>query len=563
MKVPVRALLCALLLAVAYAPSLIEHAKAGFDLLTFNDDARQQIFPFFRYQSNGPVGPDLAGDYQLALMPVGYRALFRFGTAVADPDTLSTVLPYVLFGTMLVAVGMTARALGGGAAACLSLALSLQSTTFLARMAGALPRSFAFTLLALGFWALAVGRVRLLAVMVVVASAVYPVAAMTLGLALSGLLFLVPQPDRGEAVRWSARKRLATLAAVTALSAIPMALVARESTPWGRWLGPGDTIAYPEVGPSGRYAEPDMIPQNRNPLTRLIPELRRHSEATFISDVPWEPRLRALVGPHTPLLAWLLAILTLAGTVTAARRNAAIRRALMLPLAGLFGYILGTLAAPYLHLPQRYLAYTIPICLIVLLPVASGALAQGLTGTDARKRRARIIGMAMAVVVGVLILGGTVDPFVGYPVRVDPGVRTYDFIRSLPRTALIAGWPRGALDNVPYLARRRVLINQENHQVFHEEYTLEARRRAKAVFAALFSPDLADLRYLRDSMGVTHLIVDTLMYAGPPQYFAPLGADARVTWSRGHDAGFAVRSVLGRAAVFRENSLVILDLSRF
>lgn len=557
----VRLVAVALVLAGSFGRNLAAHVRLASDEKTFNDDVRQQIYPFFRYTGTATPAADIAADYQLALLPLAYRALYQGLAPLVDPERVSKWLPYLLFIVMLTAVARVAYTIGGLWTAALTLALAFETSVFLNRMTGGLPRGFAFALVALGLWALVAGRGRWLAVLAMVAAGFYSVAAAILGLMLAGLLFVLPAADRGDVATWSVRRRLTALLLVSAIVGGALLPVAVTMRAWGRLLGPGDVRAYPEIGPTGRYAVEDMIAIRRVPVEGLLQEMRRSVSGTLTSTIPWSTASRnATSGMESAIIGVLLTIITL-GLISRARHDRLARRALLLPLAGVAGHVLATVLAPALYLPQRYLSFTMPLALVVLLPLGGAACGQ----LFVRARHApcaRLLGAGLTAGAVIVLLGGPGAPSAGYTVRVAPDAQIYAFIRQLPSDVLIAGWPGDVMDNVPYVSRRRVFLNHENHQVFHEGYVLEMRARMHVLIGALFAETPEALRALRDTYGVTHLAIDVQHYGSAPGYFAPFGDEVRATWARGLAHGFASQSVVGRASVFREGTLILLDLSR-
>lgn len=544
-------------LALAFGPPLAAHLRHAFDPRIFNDDVRQHIFPFFRYTEQGTASKDISGDYYLAIMPPGFKLLYRALAPVLDPEPLSKALPYLFLLLTLLGIGMAAYRLEGAVAALMALALALQTPLFLSHMVGGLARSFAFPLAALGLWALVAGRVRALAALIVVAQAFYPVAAAILGLALGALLFIAPRADRGEAEEWSWRRRTVLLVIVGSLMIalfVPMALAMR---PWGRPLGPGDAVVHPEGGTDGRTG-----PGNRPPFPHLLVEARAEAEAVLAyAGTPLVPAVRKLVRGHEAVVMDALLLVLALGFIPLATRNVAARRALALLLAGAVGYVLARAFAPYLYLPQRYMGYTVPLFLVVFLP-ASGAALAGVLSPRRWTTRARTTGAVLVGGAVLVFLGGRGDPWAGYTVALHSNTRIYDFIRGLPKNVLVAGWPGGVIDDVPYFCRRRAFVTYETHTPYHERYLLEMRRRMDALIAALFSEDQQGLIELRDTFGVTHVIVNADEFSKPPWYFAPFDTEIKRAWQRGAKRGFAVENVLAKAAVFREGKLTLLDLSR-
>ena len=127
---------------------------------------------------------------------------------------------------------------------------------------------------------------------------------------------------------------------------------------------------------------------------------------------------------------------------------------------------------------------------------------------------------------------------------------------------MIAGWPFGVVENVPYLALREVLVSWENHVVVHEEYAREMGARTRALIAAYYAADVEPVRRLKDDYGVTHLLVDRRHYEGEVQwYFEPFASElveARAALTGEPE----VLRQAGHAAVMSSGPWLLLDLHR-
>ena len=88
--------LAVLLLAVVYGPTLAEHIRNASDPFRFADDARILIPPLFRAGDPALFPGDPVTDYYLAGLPDAPRLLYSLFAPLVDPATLSKILPYVL-----------------------------------------------------------------------------------------------------------------------------------------------------------------------------------------------------------------------------------------------------------------------------------------------------------------------------------------------------------------------------------------------------------------------------------------------------------------------------------
>ncbi|HVR20233.1 MAG TPA: hypothetical protein VMS65_11070, partial [Polyangiaceae bacterium] len=527
--------LAVLLLAVAYGPTLAEHVRNASDPFRFADDARILIPPLFRAADPALFPGDPVTDYFLAGLPDAPRLLYSLFAPLVSPTTLSKILPYVLLVLALSCVGATARRLGGNPALFGALALALGSAHVLGRMVAGLPRAFALPLLFAGVLCLVAGRPLALAALAVLGAAFYPVAGVLLGLSLLGL-FLLPASDRGLAVRYSLARR----ATVLGLTAFGMALVVAPSALRLQAYGPAidATLArsFPEAGEFGRFDAPDRPP---------FPALPRAAA---------EPLTAALVGDGAPLVAptnlrahgtaasTIVFLIAVCGFVVLARRRSDARRFAVFGAAVVVAHTLSLVLTPRLFLPERYVAYGVPVLALVGVPAAFSFLSE--------HPRASVRNLSLVWNLAVLALvGARGASWSGLTVLVPPTERPlYAQLATLPKTSVIAGWPGFAIDSVPYLSQRTAFLTRETHMPFHRRYAELMRERMRALIAAYFASGPEPLRTLHRRYGVTHVLVDRRHFHAPPPYFAPFDVETRAAFALGRARGFELLRAVAESA---------------
>jgi hypothetical protein len=547
-------------LSAIYGGTLWDHMQRAADPLIFNDDARQQIPPFFRYAESQIGSRDYLGDYYLACFPLGYRLVYATAAGFWDPVSRSKVVPYLLLAGTLAGLALAASHFGGIPGAWAAMAICLGSALFLDRMTGGLPRAFALPLLAGGLAVLSRGRVRIVAGFVCLAAALYPVAAVCLGIALSLVLLVLPARDRGQAVDWPFGRRLRLLV-VTALIAGSLILpVALSSMYYGPLITPADAEMYPEAGPGGRYPAKILPP---------YPGFAESALGVFDSVVlgsgrPWLRWANDWVGENVgrgKLIFVLLAVVCI-GWIRLAASDAGARRVLTLAVAAMTGYWIARAFVPYLYVPHRYVLYPVAVITTVAVPASFAGFVRW-------REKPRASGWAGAAAVGagclilLLLTGGRGSPSAGFRVHIDDSSQIYSKLATLPRDSLIASWPRGLADNIPYVSRRPVLVSFESHQAFHARYVEELRRRMHALIAAYFATSPEPLIRLREEHGVTHLVVDLeALRGGKLRYFKPFKGEISRASSEAQGKMLEIERQMGVATIFREGSVVVLDLDR-
>lgn len=562
-------------LAWAYGPTLSAHIRRSLDPRVFADDARQQIYPFFRYADSSLFPEDYIADYYLDCLPIGFRGLYMLSAPLLDPAAMSNVVMYLMLMLTVIGVGVAANRLGGKVAAWGAMALVLGAGIYLDRMGGGLPRAFGFPVLAWALAALAYGRTKCLAALTWIGACFYPVSGLIVGMAVTFLL-LLPAADRGDAGTWNVRKRLVFLVIVALVSIAVLLPPTLRSSQYAPVLTAADVEAYPELGPRGRYTA-----NSRPPWKSFFENAPSAIEAGVIGvGEPWlepifewatEVQHRKRRPKPRPVIVDFVVMFTLLGWLLLAATSSAARRVLMLGLSAFVGYSIARAIAPYFYLPTRYTTYAMPLLAVVMASTAPAgffALGEklGWIGLTAGRFRAGATFVFCAFILATMGGRGTATTGLRVDLRNEP---IYDEIAELPVDAVVAGWPAVAkpklrfmaIENVPYVSRRTALLTFETHQVFHKEYVDEMRKRMRALIDATFATSVEPLVRLRDEHRVTHMLVSVPhLQERNFKYFAPFDASTERARRRSEGKPLVLLDLVDKDATEHEGGYAIIDL---
>jgi len=454
------------------------------------EDAQQHIAWTYRLRDPSLFPGDVVMDFFAAMAPIGYRGLFALAAPMVDPLLFSKCLPIVLFGLTLIFMWKLGSALEprcGGAVAVV-LALELASS-----FKGGFPRSFALALLVPHLYFLVTRRYAAAAVTLPLEAGFYPqllfVGAGTHAATLLRDLAAAPSgPSWLDRLR-GARRPLALLLGGLVLS--------------GLFLGAAYGRRPANLGPILTAAE-----------ARQLPEFQRGGRSYFFDPAPvrfWIHNQRAGVGWSSRLRT--LAVATLVFVLVLGRRVGRTPRILVDTVCVsvvLFG--LAHLTLFRMHLPNRYLSYTVPLVLTLFLAVHARAVVEAVAARWSWIDRVRA-GLARRPAVGallliVIVLGSAVRMTVQKPNRVDPAwVEISAFLAELPKDVLIAG-EGPALSGVPLFAQRSIYEHPELSLPYFQTFREEMLRRRAVVHAALDAPGPGALAAFCRASGVTHLLID-------------------------------------------------------
>ncbi|MBF0109599.1 MAG: hypothetical protein HQL76_10525 [Magnetococcales bacterium] len=555
-------------LVVMFGPIWSHYLELGLDPYRFNGDARSYVVPALRFIDPElfPNSPDL--DYIKWLSPIGYQAIYALSSHWMEPLLFSKMLGVGLFFLGLMAVGLASYRLSGWAGVWVSMALMLSSGPELSGM----PRNFSIPLLALAVAALLYGRVILVAAVVLVAAMFYPPVAVLGGCMLFLWLIVWPASDRGDARTWSFKSRVLFLAATAFLCLVLEGKQWFGSEGYGPLLTAKYCDAYPESGPQGRL-EVVSVCQPPPPLVETLANLSLATLTDLHRGDPWFYDLRVMAKwklaslgiSRDRFLVGMFLLVMLAGYGLNLVRDPTGRRLLILLAAGGVGYVFSQPFAPQFYYPLRYLEKTVSLFLLIALPATVAALAVwfGNRWNGSWLRRPFVRSTAVLLVGGacLLTLGGRGGQYGGIDKDLTGAAPLMNYLRTLPKDALIAGWPKGITESIPLLAHRSVLVNQETHWPFHKEFTDEMRARTYALMEAYLATTPEPLIALRERYGVMYLVVEPrILDKGKLKYFSPFIEFANQKKREGQSRGFEVIRQIPHAQTFSMKDVVVLDL---
>jgi hypothetical protein len=523
-------------------PSVVAHIRNSQDPACFTDDARQHVAPYAVGRHAEARAVDYVGAYYKACHPIGFKALYGAVSRLTDPRPFSKMLPYALLAMLAFFMMWGVWKTTGWSGAVFVLAIVVTSDMLFSRLAGGLPRSFGFPLFAMILASVLNGNIWFLAIATVLSAAFYPALSVSAGMALAAILFLMPRESRGQAGEWTVWKRFRICALSALLTATVVLPTVVASSRYGMQFTEKNRQDYAEAGEGGRFISNDRMDYSGSLTHGYYESL---SSSIVGKGRPFWPAFRERLDRSNEkggrswqeALSAVLLALVCVGVICHVVRAPPVRRGLVLVLSVLLAYGLSLGVKPWLFLPQRHLAYSLPLLAIAGISIGLSGTGAVLWRICARKRESwRPVALSCFVLVaGGLLLavaGDRLNPMTGL-MRLQPWeepiVRS---VRELSPGSLVAGWP-DMLDTVPYMTGCPVLLSRETHLPYHKNYTDEMRRRFRDVIAAMYAQDAGPVLALRERYGVTHLLVSLdALEKDPPEYFAPFRKEIAAAFNR-------------------------------
>ena len=510
-----------------YAHGLTEIKDLISNPHIYNNDARQHVVPYFF--SNQVINNDYTLNYinQVMLTP-GIKAVYSLANGNYQNITfISKVLPYIIYFFTLLFIYKSGKNIYSNNIALLCLVLAILSKDLLSVMLGGHARAFGPFFISIGLFFLIESKIYHLGILTIIACLFYPSAALICGFALFtrsviGILFL------NEKVQ----KHILLICLVITVCVTTLLPMIQSGSKYGTKINEELVSTYPEAGYGGRNSRTNTPPYDILPkafLSKNINYLKSH-----ISLIPNFSLIHLISKKSYIILGRILTVLVLLIIFFHAfkKEKFFINLSIFL-ISALCLYEIAKQLEPLLYFPNRYLSLVVPIILPLTIPVMAMDLYKiAIDKLNYSFSKTSMDLFAIIIVISFTTVLGTKNN--GYShwkgiINESDNKKLYEEILKLPRSSLIAGWPTGIIDNVPYLSRKTAYLTFETHYVFHEKFILEMRRRFNLLLKAYFSKHAEDLYYLRDIEGVTHIIIDKFHYepSSNVKYFRPFNESIR------------------------------------
>jgi len=530
------------ILALAVFVWWVRYHPPGVDLLVLDDDARQHVYWTARFKDPELFREDLLTEFisSTAIAPLGYKAVYRLGVEILDPLPLSQFLTLVLLIVSLMGLEALLRGLeiekeGRAFSLFLFLFYSLYDSS------GGLPRGFAFPSL---IWFLAfyvreapVGQ----ALVIFSQSLLYPpILLNTMAMGALGAFRSLAREGR-------LRERVGRI--------VPVAVACLLST---------SILLFVYAGAHSELLGSQVSVEE----ARSMPEFHEDGRSKFFRDNILEYLLLGRSGIGATRFVGFLIIL--AGMVLVAGSGVLRipKTALELTWTSIALFSIAHLLLFRLHLPSRYTMYTLPLAFLITIgattPPFLRALKERCQG-PLSKLQSIPRPMKWALVASTLALYSLVQGHL--IVTRDTQVATVDkleremlaFLETLPKSALVAGHPMD-MNDVPLLAKRKVLANQELSLPYHTGYYSKVKERLLDLFRAYYASSWEEVEAFVTKYGITALVVNKEHFANNPSdtrvYFEPF--DSFVKELMGDRKNFVLSSPPRERICFENGRYLVL-----
>lgn len=576
------------------------------------DDARTFLFPFHQFHMNPAMGQDPIAKEMMDYVTPGVWLLYRITVPMMGVFWASKVVQIIALSIIFLAGVLLARAPKGGLAqGVLLVFLSLHTWFVMDRMAGGLPRGFAFPALALWIAGALAEDERIRWGSALVAALTYPTACLII-LGAEGVLVLAavlngvdkapsfqnhsgqktptsPPMERKHFGKkpWRGLVRYAILLMLT--GAILSGFLAGRSKG-----GPLTTKKQAEKDPTFKRGGRIPVLPFRDPFiifarTARLPFIQKGD--TPIDSVGESYKELKQAGP------WLIFILLFGLVALGLAPRPFVALALMMGAATL--YLAARIWAFRLYIPDRYLQYGVPMVTIAMTTqvfgrlrfenLELGSLVLGLSkrrGERSDKRTGQKLpimsskkppetssNLRIQHNLGALVFMGIFLALTGTGVKKDTGMaingkkhqKLHRLLQRLPLDARIAAHPKDA-DDIPFWAARASTGGTETAHPWYQHSWKKQKKRFKDIFRLLYATKTSTMFKIAQKYKITHILCNRSRYGGRFRkralYYEPFGAFVKKLLKGVKRKELVLYKPPPESVVSRYGRFVIIDLNR-
>ncbi len=532
---------------IACIAGIYFYFPAFFNRFIIADDARICLYWIPKLHNHLLFQNDFLTDYAQAQMPWGFTLLYFLISFAVDPVYAGNYVAVICIVLTCLYLYKILNKMVNPWAGLLAAAFFLLNHQYFSRMAGGLPRSFGYPLLAMFLFYMIDKRIIKASVVLIMQTLFYPVIFI---LSVPLYLFSLLEFTECKLRLTKSRKKIVIIIVCLGLCGLIVA---------GKYLffsNPkiGKTLSKEKIIHQMEYYRGIGRWNNLLPLRPVAKEAGKYLASSNQMTIMLfkDPRIPILYNQETLLWIWYFLI-----GVFLIREHT--KKRLLFPIeivvlfaAGILSYLLASFFLFKLYIPVKYIRYSMAIVGIIFV---AAFIAQILK----KWRNRYIIGGAFVCILIFMALNVDIRRNT-YLINVSNKKPLYDFIGSLPTNSVIAAYPLIA-DDIPTFAKRITYINYELSNPIFDQAWKTLRKRTLLFFNAYYAQDPGELYRFCLNNEIDYILVNKMhynrLYLEIGQfYFEPFNSFVKYLVRKRND--FVLNNIEEEDMIFKDFPLYII-----
>lgn len=466
-KNPSNFILILILIVCAFCITLYSQWPGLAEQYTVHDDVTQYIPAVYAIRDQIPAENDLILQYMIIKNSPGHLWLFVLLSYIAEPLLLVKILPFILcIGSVLLLFyyGKLLKNETVGYFSALLFSFYIWTSEY-GFFSGALPKSFAFPLL-IAFLCFLLNKQYLSCFIILILQIIFYPIVTIVSLIILFLSVLFDKTRTRNNILWLIVIFIVSAATTFILYRAPNDLL-------------GSMVTFKEM-----IKMPEFCIGGRDEL--FVPGIMNFLRSEDMSGI-------AISRMFILLLGGCLGSLIILG-----KEIRCLPKHLIYTFcATIIGFVLSYAFLFELFFPGRYVEFTLPICMILLIAFAI----EKLISLVKPRIYAKYILAIMTIIIIVICSPYLKRDFTNYERSF------YGFLGTIPNNVRLAGHPYD-MDPIPLFAKKRVLIQYEASTAWYKSYYKETKKRTHDFFRAYYSHSISEIMIFMKENKVDYLLVN-------------------------------------------------------
>lgn len=437
-----------------------------FNDFIINDDNLQFTIAYNAYKNPELLSLSPSIKYYYELTPIGYKFLNIVFSFFSDNFIIfSKIICFFNYLLTLFIIFAIGRKVKDNVLGIIIFSLCVITPIFLDRIAGGLPRSFAFLLVGIFVLGILMNSVKKIYTAFILSSLFYPPLILNFFLIVIFLYFL-------NIFRFNLKSFFITI--IFCISFIIPTTI--NSYNYGGYLSTSVYSSIPEADVNcGRITIFEDTYKFNNYFKLFIIEFSRFFNTKNIY-----------------IILFLITLLIIYNFF--AEKNLIKKTLFSLFICSIISFYISYFLYPKLYIPSRNVTFFLPY--LIILSVSN--LLKKLPD-----KFLNILGF-LSLFAGLIFL---IPSYYGYNYNFEKFNKLYSEIKSSPKNSIYAGLPSPILDGVQLFGERTILVGYETFIPFHKNYLLMQRERMNDNIKILFTEDKNEFHSLINKYKISHILI--------------------------------------------------------
>lgn len=436
-----------------------------------NDDNLQHTIVYNIYKNPELLNTSYSIKYYLDMSPIGYKYIFSISKLLnIEIIVFSKIIAISLYIITLIITFFLGKNFDKDIGGIIMVSLYSISLTFIDKIAGGLPRAFAYPLVALFLLGIFSQNLKITCCSFIASALFYPPLLLNFSIVLLINVMLTYKLN-------GFKKQDFFILSITIISSLcfltPTIL---KSYYYGGYFAPNEYGILPELNPN---------------CGRISIKADTYQSIPFVDLLLVE--LMNIFHIQNPYIIYFLSTISIIGLIISYKKLQ-IKLIMLIFTSTTLAFYISQFFYPKFYIPSRNLTFFLPFLFFSTI----------INFIIEFAKKVKLYLVYFFIILGLTLIA---TPYYGYNYDFREYKDLFNEIKKTPKSAIIAGLPDPILDGVQLFGERAILVGYETFAPFHKNYLLSQRRKMIDNIELLFTENKDDFNKLIKKYKITHILI--------------------------------------------------------